>query len=161
MNIIRTIITRLATMPHTRAFILGSIDTAEERSHFRGMLVELGIPSVVALLLFANFGMSPVQDAPVVGPAFDEVLPDAGITILARAPGTDPLFALNFCNDPATRVEMPGPVDDGRITLSRGTDTLSWAGNNALTAYYQSATEGVPVDMTKQAAECFTKKAKR
>ena len=85
MNILKQIALRFATMPHTRAFIVGAVDDAEERSHFRGMLVEVfgagTIASAIAFVLFANVLMGPVQDAPVVGPLADAALPDTGISL--------------------------------------------------------------------------------
>lgn len=165
MNILKAIALRLATMPRTRAFIVGAVDNAEERSNFRGMLVELfgagTVGSAVAFVLFANVLMAPLQDAPLAGPLFDKALPDE-VNIVARAPGTDPAFALNFCNDPATKVErplFPVPEDAGRLTATRGTDTLSYPGTGS-TAWYATGTEGRGIDVTPAAVECFRKKVR-
>ena len=166
MNVLKQIALRIATMPHTRAFIVGAVDDAEERSHFRGMLVEVfgagTIASAVAFILFANVLMGPVQDAPAVGPLADAVLPDQ-VHILARAPGTDPKFALNFCNDPATTVSRPRfpvPEASGQLVASRGTDTLTWQGPGTVTALYETATESTPIDITPDGVACLTKKAR-
>lgn len=157
------LIAKLATLHHTRAFVIGALDSPSERGHFFGMLAELGIPAIVGVVLFTNVLMEPVQEAPYLEHVTDPLLPDAGITILARAPGTDPKFALNFCNDPATKAEAPAPVpeDGGRITLTRGLDTLSWPGYASLTARYQTTNEGSDVDMTPASVACFQKKAGR
>lgn len=166
-RIIKAIVLRLATMPHTRAFIVGAVDNAEERSHFRGMLVEVfgagTIGSAVAFVLFANVLMGPLQEAPVAGPLFDAALPDEGITILARAPGTDPKFALDFCNHPATTVarpRFPVPEASGQLVASRGTDTLTWQGPGTVTALYETKDESTPIDITPEAIACMTKKVK-
>ena len=165
MNIIRRLLLRLMTMPHTRAFIVGAVDNAEERAHFRGMLVEVfgagTLSSAVAFVLFANVLMAPLQDAPVLGPVFDEALPD-GINIVARAPGTDPAFALNFCNDPATKVErplFPVPEDAGRLVATRGTDNINYSGTGG-TARYETSSEGRDIDITPAAVDCLRKKVK-
>lgn len=159
---IKRLLTRLATMPHTRAFLFGTLDSPTERDHFRGMLVELGIPSIFAVLLFTNVLMGPLQDAPGVGPAFDKALPDTNpVNLLARAPGTDPKFALNFCNDPATTVarpRFPVPEASGQLVASRGTDTLTWQGPGTVTALYETKDESTPIDITPDAVACLVKK---
>jgi len=167
-RIIKTIIFRLALMPHTRQFIVGAVDDAQERAHFRGMLVELGLSAsavgLVFTVLFTNILMGPVQDAPVVGPLADKALPDTNpVNILARAPGTDPKFALNFCNDPATVVQRPRfpvPEASGQLVASRGTDTLTWQGPGTVTALYETKDESTPIDITPEAITCLTKKVR-
>lgn len=161
-RLIGRILYRLATMPHTRAFIVGAVDNSEERAHFRGMLLELGIPITIVTLVFTNFIMGPIQGTPVVGPVIDAALPDE-VNILARAPGTDPKFALNFCNDPATTVarpRFPVPEASGQLVASRGTDTLTWQGPGTVTALYETKDESTPIDITPDAVACLTAKVK-
>lgn len=99
--------------------------------------------------------------SPVPGATADPVQVQV-IEVVPRAPGTDPRFALDFCNDPVTKAEPPGPVDPERITLTRGTDTLSWTGVETAPAYYQPYNEqGKPVDMTPASVACFKRKAAR
>jgi hypothetical protein len=84
------------------------------------------------------------------------------VNIVARAPGTDPAFALNFCKDPATTVtrpRFPVPEQNGSLEASRGTDTLTWPGFG-VTARYQTSSEGRDIDITPAAVDCLQKKVK-
>lgn len=85
------------------------------------------------------------------------------INVVARAPGTDPKFALNFCNDPATVVQRPRfpvPEASGQLVATRGMDTITWQGPGTVTALYETKDESRPIDITPEAVECLVKKVK-
>lgn len=133
----------------------------EEQAELKRLIVKMLMGIVAATGLLTWFVVVPaLNQAGAPTPpttAADEV------NVVARAPGTDPKFALNFCNDPATTVSRPRfpvPEASGQLVASRGTDTLTWQGPGTVTALYETKDESRPIDITPDAVACLVKKVK-
>ncbi len=93
------------------------------------------------------------------------------IKVIAKEPGA--VFdVMLFCNDPTTKVGKTAmtdaPLGGTRYIASRGTESVNWADSpedkNPSAVFYATGPNGsqtgLPVEITKPAADCLRKKAK-
>lgn len=135
--------------------------TPAEQAELKRLIVKMVMAIIGATGLFTWFVVVPALNT--AGAPTPPTTAADEVNIVARAPGTDPKFALNFCNDPATTVSRPRfPVPEaaGQLVASRGTDTITWQGPGTVTALYETKDESRPIDITPDAIACFVKKVK-
>lgn len=135
--------------------------TPEERAEFKRLLIKIAMALVGATGLLTWFVVVPALNQ--AGAPTPPTTASTEINVVARAPGTDSKFALNFCNDPATTVarpRFPVPEASGQLVASRGTDTITWQGPGTVTALYETKDESRPIDITPDAVACLLRKVK-
>lgn len=134
--------------------------TPTEQAELKRLLLKMAMALVAGTGLLTWFVIVPALNQ--VGAPTPPTTAASEVNVVARAPGTDPAFALNFCNDPATQVtrpRFPVPEQNGALEASRGTDTLTWPGYG-VSAHYQTVSEGRDIDITPAAVDCLRKKVK-
>lgn len=162
MNRIILIVRWFLLLDDVQWFLKTGLTPEQERHAFgilRAVLLRVGLVGGLGGIVLAWGAITATSQAGIS--AVPGATTDA-INIVARAPGTDPAFALNFCNDPATvvsRPRFPVPEQDGGLEASRGTDTLTWPGFG-VSARYQTSTDGRDIDITPKAVECLKGKVK-
>lgn len=131
-----------------------------EQAELKRLVLKMALAVVAGTGLLTWFVVVPAMNQ--VGAPTPPTTAASEVNVVARAPGTDPAFALNFCKDPATvvtRPRFPVPEQNGALEASRGTDTLTWPGYG-VSARYQTSSDGRDIDITPAAVECLQKKVR-